>query len=411
MKNHSYDIIIIGGGIAGLYTGYNILQKYPNKSFVILEKNKKKFLGGRMGNHTFYGEKVVIGAGIGRKNKDKLLIQLLNELSVKYHEFKVMINYADSVKRINVKNVIEKLKEIYESKISLSKPKPQTFKEFAEPQLGKEDYQNFLTSSGYTDYENEDIRDTLYNYGMDDNVPGWTGLSIPWDELIHRLCKKIGKENIKTNKNVVSIKRLNNIYQMKTDKGRIYSAQTVIIATPIDKLKKLLPMTTIPSIYNEIHGQPFLRIYGKFAKSSCEILKGLITAQTVVNGPLHKIIPINPEKGVYMIGYSDNKDALFLEKHTANTKKNRLFFTRLIEKAFNLPPNTLKLISMIHFFWPIGTHYYDPLSNAYTSRNEFIENAQNPMKNLYVVGEMISNNQGWTEGALESVKAILYSDI
>ena len=411
MKNHSYDIIIIGGGIAGLYTGYNILQKYPNKSFVILEKNKKKFLGGRMGNHTFYGEKVVIGAGIGRKNKDKLLIQLLNELGVKYHEFKVMINYADSVKRINVKNVIEKLKEIYESKISLSKPKPQTFKEFAEPQLGKEDYQNFLTSSGYTDYENEDIRDTLYNYGMDDNVPGWTGLSIPWDELIHRLCKKIGKENIKTNKNVVSIKRLNNIYQMKTDRGRIYSAQTVIIATPIDKLKKLLPMTTIPSIYNEIHGQPFLRVYGKFAKSSCEILKGLITAQTVVNGPLHKIIPINPEKGVYMIGYSDNKDALFLEKHTANTKKNRLFFTRLIEKAFNLPPNTLKLISMIHFFWPIGTHYYDPLSNAYTSRNEFIENAQNPMKNLYVVGEMISNNQGWTEGALESVKAILYSDI
>ncbi len=410
MKN-SYDIIIIGGGIAGLYTGYNILQKYPNKSFVILEKNKKKFLGGRMGNHTFYGEKVVIGAGIGRKNKDKLLIQLLNELGVKYHEFKVMINYADSVKRINVKNVIEKLKEIYESKISLSKPKPQTFKEFAEPQLGKEDYQNFLISSGYTDYENEDIRDTLYNYGMDDNMPGWTGLSIPWDELIHRLCKKIGKENIKTNKNVVSIKRLNNIYQMKTDRGRIYSAQTVIIATPIDKLKKLLPMTTIPSIYNEIHGQPFLRVYGKFAKSSCEILKGLITAQTVVSGPLHKIIPINPEKGVYMIGYSDNKDALFLEKHTANTKKNRLFFTRLIEKAFNLPPNTLKLISMIHFFWPIGTHYYDPLSNAYTSRNEFIENAQNPMKNLYVVGEMISNNQGWTEGALESVKAILHSDI
>jgi hypothetical protein len=246
---------------------------------------------------------------------------------------------------------------------------------------------------------------------MDDNVPGWTGLSIPWDELIHRLCKKIGKENIKTNKNVVSIKRLNNIYQMKTDRGRIYSAQTVIIATPIDKLKKLLPMTTIPSIYNEIHGQPFLRIYGKFAKSSCDILKGLITAQTVVNGPLHKIIPINPEKGVYMIGYSDNKDALFLEKHTANTKKNRLFFTRLIEKAFNLPPNTLKLISMIHFFWPIGTHYYDPLSSAYTSRNEFIKNAQNPMKNLYVVGEMISNNQGWTEGALESVKAILHSDI
>jgi hypothetical protein len=411
MKNHSYDIIIIGGGIAGLYTGYNILQKYPNKSFIILEKNKKKFLGGRMGNHTFYGEKVVIGAGVGRKKKDKLLVQLINELCIKYHEFKVMINYADSVKRINVKDVIEKLKKIYESKISISKPKPQTFKEFAEPILGKEDYKNFLISSGYTDYENEDIRDTLYNYGMDDNIPGWAGLSIPWDELINTLCKKIGTENIKTNKNVISIKKPNNIYQVKTDKGIIYSAQTVIIATPINVLKKLLPMTTPPPIYNEIHGQPFLRVYGKFSKSSCEILKSLIPVQTVVNGPLHKIIPINSEKGIYMIAYSDNKDALFLEKHTANIKKNRLFFTKLLEKAFDLQQNTLKLISMIHFFWPIGTHYYDPLSNAYTSRDEFIKDAQNPMKNLYVVGEMISNNQGWTEGALESVKEIFHSDI
>ena len=83
----------------------------------------------------------------------------------------------------------------------------------------------------------------------------------------------------------------------------------------------------------------------------------------------------------------------------------------MLEKAFDLPQNTLKLISMIHFFWRIGTHYYDPLSNAYTSRDEFIKDAQNPMKNLYVVGEMISNNQGWTEGALESVKEIFHSDI
>jgi monoamine oxidase len=29
------------------------------------------------------------------------------------------------------------------------------------------------------------------------------------------------------------------------------------------------------------------------------------------------------------------------------------------------------------------------------------------MKNIYVVGEMISHKQGWTEGALESVEKII----
>jgi monoamine oxidase len=29
------------------------------------------------------------------------------------------------------------------------------------------------------------------------------------------------------------------------------------------------------------------------------------------------------------------------------------------------------------------------------------------MPNMLIVGEMISNNQGWTQGALESVKAVV----
>jgi L-2-hydroxyglutarate oxidase len=37
----SADIIIIGGGIVGLATAYNLLQRYPDKAIVILEKEKK----------------------------------------------------------------------------------------------------------------------------------------------------------------------------------------------------------------------------------------------------------------------------------------------------------------------------------------------------------------------------------
>ena len=72
MDNKTYDYIIIGAGIAGLYAAYKIKQMNKNFSILILEKNKQ--IGGRLGNYLFYGENVVTGAGIGRKNKVKLLI-------------------------------------------------------------------------------------------------------------------------------------------------------------------------------------------------------------------------------------------------------------------------------------------------------------------------------------------------
>ena len=36
-----YDIIIIGSGMAGLYSAFQIKQFFPNTSFLILEKHKK----------------------------------------------------------------------------------------------------------------------------------------------------------------------------------------------------------------------------------------------------------------------------------------------------------------------------------------------------------------------------------
>lgn len=80
-----YDYIIVGAGIAGLYA-YNKL-KTPNNNILVLEASGR--VGGRMGQDQFYGTTVSIGAGIGRKSKDHLLIKLLKQYKIKYHEFPV----------------------------------------------------------------------------------------------------------------------------------------------------------------------------------------------------------------------------------------------------------------------------------------------------------------------------------
>ena len=73
MNNKQFDIIIIGSGMSGLYSAYNIKKTSPNTSFLVLEQYKKEWIGGRTSNEIFYGTEIVTGAGIGRKSKDKLL--------------------------------------------------------------------------------------------------------------------------------------------------------------------------------------------------------------------------------------------------------------------------------------------------------------------------------------------------
>ena len=88
-----------------------------------------------------------------------------------------------------------------------------------------------------------------------------------------------------------------------------------------------------------------------------------------------------------------------------NNAKNRDFFCDLLEKTLGIPTNTLQITALLNFYWPVGTHYYSPLDH--TKRKEFIDKAQHPMPNMLVVGEVVAENQGWTEGALDSVKKVL----
>lgn len=394
-----YDIIIIGAGLAGLYMAYNIKKKYPRKSFVILESNKRDYIGGRIGNELFYGKEVVVGAGVGRKDTDKLLIKLLKDLHIKYEEFVVKMNYSKEIKNvIDVRQYLEILRKKYNKSY-----KNDTFKQFGIKILGKKLYDDFVSSSGYRDYENEDAYETLYHYQMEDNGPGWTALHINWNQLVEKLCEKIGRNNILTSVKVDKLTKLKNCLIEVEGANEKYLGKQVIIATRINSIQKLLPKI---SLYKEIVGQPFIYIYAKFDVKSSQLMKEIVKNYTIVPSPLQKIIPISDS--VYMIAYADNKNADLLSKYKENVKLNREYFENELETSLGLLPNTLHIIAIKDYFWPVGTHYYKPLKGN-TSRINFIKEAQHPDKDncVLVIGEVVSRRHGWTEGALESVHAVL----
>lgn len=87
------DFIIIGGGIAGLYTMHNILKKRPHSKILLIEK--ENILGGRI--HTFSDKYMSIEAGAGRFHANNvLLLQLIRELglSSKINKISSSASYA-----------------------------------------------------------------------------------------------------------------------------------------------------------------------------------------------------------------------------------------------------------------------------------------------------------------------------
>jgi hypothetical protein len=407
MNIKHYDVIIIGAGLAGLYSAYNIKKMSPKTNLLVLESNRRPYIGGRIGNYNFYGTNIVVGAGVGRKDTDHLWIKLLKELNIKYKPFPVSMHYSKNIQNpIDIKEYLNQLRTIYHT----YKNHPSvTFKKFAVEHLGSKLYKDFIISSGYSDYENEDVYEVLYHYQMEDNAPGWTALDITWSSVIDTLCNKIGHENILTSTKVEKIDKIQGspcLFELTTSakqKTKTYYSNKIIIATRISTVQNLLPQF---KIYKEIHGQPFLYIYAKFDKKSSEIMNQLVSTYTIVSGPLQKMIPFS--ESVYMIAYADNKNAELLQDHKENTSENRKFFAKQVEEALGIIPNTLKIIAIKDFYWPIGTHYYEPLDyKKYNNRPEFIREAQHPESGMLVVGEAVSRRQGWSEGALESVHAVL----
>lgn len=399
MNENIFDVVVVGGGISGLYSAYKIQKLCPDKSILVLEK--EACFGGRMNTYRFYNTDVNVGAGIGRKEKDGLLMTLLDELKIEYKEFAIDMRYSDTIcldDRNSIYSDIDVAKTIrlLTRKYSKKEFSGYTFRKFAKNILGSIAYKTFVTKLGFSDFEDADSYDVLHYYGLDDNTKGGTGFTVPWSVLINKLSREIGLHNVRLSSAVISLTQCADCYRVKTARKSFYARQ-IVVASTIDTVRRLLPTF---AIYNQVHGQPFLRVYGKFAKPIPEL-----SVYTVVPGPLQKINPVNIRDGVYLIAYSDNEQAIFLNQFSKNNAKNREVFCTLIRKALGLDRGVdLELTAIEAFYWEIGTHYYQPLTD-HKNRLAFIEEAQHPCENVLVVGEVIALHQGWSLGALESVES------
>lgn len=368
------EVAIIGGGIASLYCAYLVKKIYPEIKCTVYEKDQE--IGGRVKMSKIQNVEIPTGAQFIRIGKDKRVIELLKDLDINLVPYELKIKHHN----FETPDIDKLLKKLSKESKKFDRHK-MNFKRFAKQVLA-DDFDKFVDYMGYTDYLNLDLQDTIDNYGLDDNVPGYLVADVDWNSVIDRLTKKIGKNNIKTG---IEIKKIDTNSSGFILNGK-YSCNKIIIGVTINCLKKLLDN----KIYQEIQSQNFIKV---FAKS--EDLR--INNYTVVKSPIRKILP--HKQDVYTIAYSDNQDALNLEN------KKTEYFEKTLTSEFN---RDINLTNVKKFFWEEGTHFYKPLSEDFSSRKEFIKSAQHPQDNIWVIGEMVALKQGWVNGALESVHNISF---
>lgn len=405
-----YDLIIVGGGISGLYLYYKLINK--NKKILLLERNA--VFGGRIYQkvENINGTELSFPTGAARFNKNhERVIKLLKEFDLldfrKDKGWSASVDFIDSKNRFSskfqnkngfdyIKIVLKHAKEIPDNEL-----KQKTFQEFAYEVLKKEEVEFLLIASGYSgQLKHMNMYDAyfLFKDGIRDDMKYFGGY---FHLLIEDLVKylKKNKAQMKTSMKVddIELNCENNYYEVYAN-GKKYNGKKLALCVPQDSLLQFPILNPIKKVLkNTIQCKPLCRTYALFKKE--DIWFKDLEKKVITNNPLRFVIPMDSEKGLIMISYTDDIYTNYWKNK--NEKEVKESIVKYVKETFDLTINLP--IKTWMYYWDCGVGLWKKGINS-DAMSKFIVN---PMPNIYICGENYSLNQSWVEGALESCERCL----
>lgn len=383
-----YDFIIIGSGISGLYTFYRLKKKFKSANIILLEKND--YIGGRAQCVDFHGTIISLGAGIIRPT-DKHILTLCKKLGLKVGSFEKSTQNA-------IGNLSARKKEklnyiVYQTYLNhyeyIQKHKL-NFIQFLNSYFDTVFVNYFINHSEYTDYIEADVQKTIEEYPMEEilltNQPRkMMYIDGNWISLIDKLVQFIGRENVSLNQEIycVTVTDTNKIKIKTKTQNSLWCKQLFVCADKSIENIHFINCGKISNILENIGSVPFTRVYAYF--------KDKTPVSESCKDPLSwhdKIIPINDN--VTMIAYNDSEKATFTNKIVNSS------CTKLLSKMTNM-----KIDDFVCKYWQHGVHYF--------KKNVEIKNSWSDK--IIFLGEMVSKNQGFVEGCIQSVDDFFNCDI
>jgi monoamine oxidase len=398
-----YDIIIIGGGISGLYCAHKLSKNNKVALF-----DERSYIGGRIYTHPKGYE-----VGAARfNNNHKLLLELIKYYKMTKMVLPKKIDYIECFE--NKKNKItlnsniefQKIlnKVIERTKTTKNLNKITFYEHLVNILKSKEKADHIVNIFGYYSEIKEMNALDAYNTFKNDfgNIQYYVlmeGLSSLCENMKKTIEKNGSKIFLKSYVN--SVEKNNNVFKISIKhKKRKIIGKKVIFATKPHQLKQFEIIKPIHKYIDSLYEAPLIRIYAIYKNIWFKNIN-----RTTTNNLLRQIIPINKKKGLIMISYTDGEDTKPFMKNKYELKSDNILkkiISKNIKKVF--PDHNIEDPEYFKaHLWNVGCHHWLPGYDSSYIQKEIM----NPLENIYICGEGFSDKQAWIEGALNSALKVI----
>ena len=399
--------VIIGAGITGLYLAYKLITiKNVNPEDIVIYDRRHR-IGGRIYTYSNKGFKYSVGAGRLGKNH-KYVMKLIKDFKL---EDQIIDINKDKMYYLNGQLMTEKeLLAYYKSSYS-SLDKLWDYAINKKIKVNKHDYNldNYFSlflptnevevlkkSLGYVgEIYDMNAHNAILTLRKDFDVKNNEFFVLK--EGIQKLCDVL-YEYLKSS-NVKIILKANMTEINDDDKTYIvhnkkYKYEKIYFTIKRKDYTNLNYFKKYKNLFNSVSDGRLLRIYAQFKDVWFKDMPKILT-----DNKLQFIIPIDYEKGLIQISYSDSYNADFWNAIKSN-KKVKKHIKKLLDEMF--PDKKIKEPDWITMhYWSSGDHMWKVGINSKkiqkTIDSLFIK------KDIYILGETYCDRQAWIEGAIETV--------
>ena len=426
-ESSCYDVIILGAGLAGFRCGIELLKRHRNLRICILEKYD--YVGGRV--VTFHKDVEGIGEvqweiGAGRISRAHTrVLGLMRKYGLHFSKTSAKTDFISEYDNILQDNTFSQLLDTYLKPLTgLSKDvlATHTLGELLEKIVGRVRAQIFYIEFPYyseihtlrADLAIESFKAEMHDYS------GFGGCSEGLSAIIDAMnneFQKLGGQLIK-NMEVVSVEA----YKGKTrvvcnvvekacktilHNKRVFVADVCIGALHSEAVRQIGGLKEARCL-RHLKMEPLLRVYAVFKPGNNLWFSDL--PMIITDSPLRFIIPVDYEKGVLMISYTDGVyvDKLLHEGGSDSEEFENYIMTeiRTLFPDRHIPdPVLFKKHS-----WKDGCTYL--LHGKYDVEKESMASLHplpSKLPGVFLCGESFAVKQCWMESALTQADLLLES--
>jgi monoamine oxidase len=414
----SYDIVIVGAGIAGLFCARENLKRQPGTSLIVCEKYRK--LGGRAVSYKkdLGGTIGTVGweIGAGRISQaHKHVLGLLKEYGLHTFPIKPDLNYRESGRHEFEENFFEPALGILLKPLSALPAETlgtHTLKELLVKLHGAAETQRWMDRYPYHSevvWMRADRALAEFNGEMGSHEGYFVckeGLSALIEAMADDVRGRGGE--IVTQYDLQSCD--GNVCRFQTEQGEeeIVAKESILLALHAAALRNLA-MFKGWHILNHVRMEPLFRIYAVFPKGADGRVWFDGLSRVVTPEPIRYFLPMDATKGTAMVSYTDSKFARHYMR-IQDTRGEKALESQIVKDLRSVFPE-FQIPRPVFFKphpWTDGVTYWLP--GTYSPEAESVE-ALHPFPQtypkVYVCNESFCLRQGWMEGSIEHAELLL----